>query len=62
MPLSKDNQAERLARIDALMEEYRLKHEDLEAYLRTRLEQSRQFNEDAKLRLVQARQRPRKKR
>ncbi len=29
-----DNDAERFARIEALLEEYRVKHEDLEAYLR----------------------------
>ena len=30
----RDNDEERFARIDALMEEYRVNHEDLQAYVR----------------------------
>jgi hypothetical protein len=33
VPSERDNDAERFARIEALMEEYRVKHEDLEAYV-----------------------------
>ena len=61
MPRRKDNQDERLARIDALMEEYRLKHEDLETYLRTLRDQSREFTDRAKAQLDVVR-RARKKR
>jgi hypothetical protein len=35
VPSDRDNDAERFARIDALMEEYRVKHEDLEAYVKS---------------------------
>jgi hypothetical protein len=35
MPSEPDNEAERFARIEALMEEYRVKHEDLEAYVQS---------------------------
>ena len=34
MPTKKDNEDERFARIEALMEEYRVNHEDLEHYIR----------------------------
>jgi len=34
VPTKKDNADERFARIDALMEEYRVNHEDLEHYIR----------------------------
>ena len=34
MPTKKDKEEERFARIDALMEEYRVNHEDLEHYIR----------------------------
>jgi hypothetical protein len=37
-----DNDAERFARIEALMEEYRVKHEDLEAFLRATRTAARQ--------------------
>jgi hypothetical protein len=33
VPSERDNDVERFARIEALMEEYRVKHEDLEAYV-----------------------------
>jgi hypothetical protein len=33
VPTKRDNEVERLARIDALMEEYRVNHEDLEHYI-----------------------------
>jgi hypothetical protein len=46
VPNDVDNQSERFARITALMEEYRIKHEDLEAYVtavrdRARLEREK---------------------
>ena len=34
MPTRGDNDDERFARIEALMEEYRINHEELEAYVR----------------------------
>jgi hypothetical protein len=34
VPTKKDNDDERFARIDALMEEYRVSHEDFEHYLK----------------------------
>jgi hypothetical protein len=62
VPKSEDNQEERLARIEALMEEYRLKHEDLEAYLRNYREESREYLANAKVQLESARRQSGKKR
>ena len=38
MPTRLDNDDERFARIEALMEEYRINHEELEAYVRATTE------------------------
>ena len=35
VPTKRDNDEERFARIDVLMEEYRVNHEDLELYIKT---------------------------
>jgi hypothetical protein len=35
VPTKRDNEEERFARIDVLMEEYRVNHEDLELYIKT---------------------------
>ncbi len=54
--------AERFARIDALMEEYRLNHEDLEAYVRMVRERAAAGQTVARENLRKARRRRRSKR
>ena len=50
-----DNEEERLARIDQLVEEYRIKHEDLETYLRAVRNRSRAVAGRARDRVVETR-------
>ncbi len=65
MPTKKqENDEERFARIDALMEEYRVNHDDLEAYvqaMRDRTERqgahARELRHRTELRIVDARRR-----
>jgi hypothetical protein len=52
-----DNDDERFARIEALMEEYRVKHEDLEAFLRAARTAARQSGTMARQNLETARAR-----
>jgi hypothetical protein len=65
MPSRRDNDVERLARIDALMEEYRIKHEDLEAYVdsvRRRAKEGRMESREGVSRAREALNRGRRKR
>ncbi|HEY7293312.1 MAG TPA: hypothetical protein VH583_25980 [Vicinamibacterales bacterium] len=57
MPERKDNEEEQIARIAALVEEYRVKHEDLESYIRATRKRAEQSNRQAKSRLERARRR-----
>jgi hypothetical protein len=50
-----DNEEERIARIDALIEEYRLKHEDLQAYIEQARELARLSRERTRQSLTTAR-------
>ena len=56
-PLKTDNRDERLARIEALMEEYRIKHEDLEAYVRDFEQRSRRARQKVRAGLALAKSR-----
>ena len=55
VPSERDNDAERFARIEALMEEYRVKHEDLEAYVESVRDRARQASDAAQVRTDAAR-------
>jgi hypothetical protein len=54
VPLHSDNDEERFVRIQQLMEEYRVKHEDLVAYVRRVKEISQQRQREAELTLRDA--------
>ena len=56
MPLRRDNQDERLARIEALMEEYRVNHEDLEAYVQKVRTETKERHRRSKQSIVEARE------
>ena len=57
MPVSKDNDEERFARIEALCEEYRIKHEDLAAYVASVQNSTNELKAGAKKRMAKARER-----
>jgi hypothetical protein len=56
-PSKRDNDEERLTRIDALIEEYRRKHEDLLTYIEQATEKARAMREHARNQLIHARDR-----
>ena len=55
MASRRDNEAERFARIDALMEEYRIKHEDLEAYIHSVRQSSNDSRRESREGITRAR-------
>jgi hypothetical protein len=55
VPSERDNDAERFARIEALMEEYRVKHEDLEAYVESVRGRAKQARDGAREVVITAR-------
>jgi len=62
-----DDERERFARIEQILEEYRLNHEDFEAYVemvraraRDVRRRTRQYLDDAKTRLANIKKRPQK--
>ena len=55
VPSERDNDAERFARIEALMEAYRVNHEDLEGYLESVCGRAKQARDAAKERADAAR-------
>jgi hypothetical protein len=57
VPTQADNDAERFERIEALIEEYRRKHEDLQHFVATIREQARALNTIARERLTSAKHR-----
>ena len=54
MPVSKDNDEERFARIEALCEEYRIKHEDLAAYVAAVRNNNLELRAETKKRMAKA--------
>jgi hypothetical protein len=57
MPDARDNDEERFARIERLCEEYRVNHEDLEAYVASIRRRARQAATNSKQNLADARKR-----
>ena len=55
MPKRRDNDAERFARIEQLMEEYGIRHEDLKAYLASAKGQARRRHVESQFAIREAR-------